>query len=111
MDEEIDPSVFQAPFIESAAIAMLDSWQHDRLRDAETSLTQTISDYTHQKRHAFANRALIRSRLGLWDLAIKDAEEVRPDSLTQPFVLTKHDTVYRDSTICHWLHRKECGAR
>ena len=45
----------------------------------ETSLTGTTRNQTHR---ALANRALVRTRLRHWDLAIEDAENVSRRSLS-----------------------------
>ncbi|KAF8129297.1 hypothetical protein EV363DRAFT_1400038 [Boletus edulis] len=55
--------------------AALRSWEQNCLVDVEASLTETTSD-TRDKRHlALATRALVRSQLQYWDLAIEDAEK------------------------------------
>ncbi|KAF8547212.1 hypothetical protein OG21DRAFT_1472561 [Imleria badia] len=60
---------------------VLDSWKRDQLADTEASLTETISNPEYKSHHALANRALVRARLQLWDLATDDAEksiDIRP---------------------------------
>ena len=68
--------------------AALDSWKQGRLADTETSLTQTITNSRNQSHHALANRALVRVRLGHWGLAIEDAENVGPRSLSHTLMFT-----------------------
>ena len=68
--------------------AALDSWKQDQLADTETSLTQTITNSRHQKHHALANRALVRVRLGHWNLAMEDAESVSLRSLPHTLMFT-----------------------
>ncbi|KAF8129237.1 quinon protein alcohol dehydrogenase-like superfamily, partial [Boletus edulis] len=71
---------YRSPFIHITDAA-LRLWEQNRLVDVEASLTETTSN-TPDKRHlALATRALVRSQLQHWDLAIEDAENsiiIRP---------------------------------
>lgn len=54
----------------------LHSWMHSELEDAEKLLTAAIASPLNHGHHVLASRALIRVRLGQWDAAIEDAEQV-----------------------------------
>ncbi|KAF8435972.1 hypothetical protein L210DRAFT_3549697, partial [Boletus edulis BED1] len=54
--------------------AVLDSWKHDQLENAENLLTVAISESQNPAHTAFASRALVRTRLRKWDAALVDAE-------------------------------------
>ncbi|KAH0838856.1 hypothetical protein J3R83DRAFT_7270 [Lanmaoa asiatica] len=54
--------------------AALDSWNHDQLENAETLLTQAISETRNPSHHVLASRALVRARLRDCDAAVIDAE-------------------------------------
>ncbi|KAF8430510.1 hypothetical protein L210DRAFT_3764535 [Boletus edulis BED1] len=54
--------------------AVLDSWKHEQLENAETLLTAAISESQNPAHPVFASRALVRTRLGKWDSALVDAE-------------------------------------
>ena len=56
--------------------AVLHSWEHDQLVNAEALLTTAIHDSRNPSYHALASRALVRAHLRQWDSAIVDAEEV-----------------------------------
>lgn len=106
---KIDRLLSQTSFIEITD-TVLDSWKNDRLLEAETSLTRVISNSTRQSHHALANRSLVRSRLNpqSWEPVIDDAENVCFDLLSLAHAHFKLLKVYQDSTVCRWLHRKEC---
>ena len=92
--------------IDDTALA---SWQHDHLADAEELLTAAIPRSRDAIHHVLASRALVRTRLGQWDAAIVDAEEVVPILLTYVDTDTiLHHQVHQDSAIRHWLHCKIC---
>ncbi|KAF8126560.1 hypothetical protein EV363DRAFT_1434140 [Boletus edulis] len=74
LNVEIDYFVSQSPFIHITDAA-LRSWEQNHLVDVEASLMETTFN-TPDKRHlALATRALVRSQLQHWDLAIEDAEK------------------------------------
>ncbi|KAF8436056.1 hypothetical protein L210DRAFT_3550116 [Boletus edulis BED1] len=54
--------------------AVLDSWKHDQLENAEALLTAAISESQNPNHNLFASRALLRTRRGKWDSALEDAE-------------------------------------
>ncbi|KAF8126555.1 quinon protein alcohol dehydrogenase-like superfamily, partial [Boletus edulis] len=64
-------SEYRSPFIHITDAA-LRSWEQNRLVDVEASLTETTRDERHL---ALATRALVRSQLQHWDLAIEDAKK------------------------------------
>ncbi|KAF8129264.1 quinon protein alcohol dehydrogenase-like superfamily [Boletus edulis] len=65
---------YRSPFIHITDAA-LRSWEQNRLVDVEASLTETTTSNTRDKRRlALATRALVRSQLQHWDLAIEDAK-------------------------------------
>ncbi|KAF8119884.1 hypothetical protein EV363DRAFT_1440067 [Boletus edulis] len=67
-------SEYPSPFIHITDAA-LRSWEQNHLVDVEASLTETTFN-TPDKRHlALATRALVRSQLQHWDLAIEDAKK------------------------------------
>ena len=86
-DMQTDRFIYQLRFTHITHAA-LNSWKQDRLADTETSLTQTITNSRNQCHHALANRALVRVRLGRWDLAIEDAESVSLRSLSRTLMFT-----------------------
>ncbi|KAN0082753.1 hypothetical protein V8E55_008548 [Tylopilus felleus] len=49
-------------------------WEHDRLKDAEASLTAAITTSQNSSHHELAARALVRARLKQWKVALIDAE-------------------------------------
>ena len=57
--------------------AVLHSWKHNQLANAEALLTAAIHESRNPIHHALAGRALVRARLRQWDSAIADATEVR----------------------------------
>ncbi|KAF8423147.1 hypothetical protein L210DRAFT_3570785 [Boletus edulis BED1] len=63
---------FQAPDIEidDAALA---SWKHDQLENADALLTVEVSRSPHTIHHLLASRALVRTRMQMWDEALLDA--------------------------------------
>ena len=56
--------------------AALHSWKHDQLDNADVVLTAVIADPRNPNHHVLASRALLRARLGHWDAALVNAEEV-----------------------------------
>ena len=58
--------------------AALDAWNLDQLANAEALLTAAIPQSQDTSHHVLASRALVRTRLGQWDAAIVDAEQVFP---------------------------------
>lgn len=56
--------------------ATREAWKEDKLDDAEEMLSRQIIRRTGSDHTAFANRALIRTRLHRWDAALRDAEIV-----------------------------------
>ena len=91
---QTDRFVSQLPFFDITDAA-LDSWRQGRLADTETSLTGTITNSRDQRHHVLANRALVRARLGLWNLAIEDAENVGLRSLSHMllFILNYYKSI------------------
>lgn len=69
--------------------AALEAWKNDQLANAEALLTAAIPQSHDTRCHVLASRALVRTRLREWDLAIVDAEEVFPalSSHTQTLML------------------------
>ena len=55
--------------------ATFKSWTQGDLARVEEFLTEEIADPVHHAR-AFAQRSLVRSRLGRWDMATEDAKKV-----------------------------------
>ncbi|KAF8129222.1 quinon protein alcohol dehydrogenase-like superfamily, partial [Boletus edulis] len=66
-------SEYRLPFIHITNAA-LRSWEQNRLVDVEASLTESTSNSPDKHHLALATRALVRSQLQHWDLAIEDAE-------------------------------------
>ncbi|KAF8417750.1 hypothetical protein L210DRAFT_3580341, partial [Boletus edulis BED1] len=65
--------------------AVLDSWKHDQLENAEALLTATISESQNPNHNLFASRALLRTRQGKWDSALEDAEraiDIQPSAIS-----------------------------
>ena len=91
---QTDCFVSQPPFIDITD-AVLDSWKQDQLADTETSLTGIITSARNHSHHALANRALVRARLALWDLAIEDAKNVSLCSLSHTllFILNYYKSI------------------
>jgi hypothetical protein len=56
--------------------AALHAWKHDQLENVDALLTAAIPDPRNPNHHVLASRALVRARLGQWDAALVDAEEV-----------------------------------
>ena len=72
---------FQGPELDIGSAA-LNAWKHGQLVDAEVLLSRAIPTY-----HVLASRALVRARLGEWDAAIADAEEVHVVSFSHAWSL------------------------
>ncbi|KAH0838860.1 WD40-repeat-containing domain protein [Lanmaoa asiatica] len=61
--------------------AVLNSWDHDQLANAEALLTQEITESRDPGHHVLASRALVRAHLRHWEAAIVDATKsinIRP---------------------------------
>ena len=67
--------------------AVLDSWKHRQLTNAETLLTTAVNK-SRNPDHALASRALVRARLRPWDTAIADATQVFVTLLLHMLMLT-----------------------
>ncbi|KAF8430779.1 hypothetical protein L210DRAFT_3730379, partial [Boletus edulis BED1] len=74
--DSIPPSclhrTFRQPDIETDDVA-LHAWKHDQLENADALLTTAISTSQRSIHHLLASRALVRTRLQLWDAALIDA--------------------------------------
>ena len=83
-------------------------WTQGDLIRVEQLLTEDTADPSLHSL-ALAQRAIVRSRLKRWGLAMDDAKKV---ILCHPWfhaVLIVAFQVYRGSAICHWLYRKCCN--
>ena len=67
--------------------AALDAWTRGQLVDAEVLLSAAIPA-SENKAHTLASRALVRARLGRWDVAFLDAKEVLIAPLSHTWALT-----------------------
>ena len=56
--------------------AILDLWKRDHLENVEASLTALINQSQNPSHHLLAGRALLRTCLQRWDVALLDAEMV-----------------------------------
>ena len=88
----------------------LDAWKQGQLENAEALLTASIPTSPNPNHHAFASRALVRSRLGQWDAALTDARQVWYLSLSSILVLTLIYAVNQNSALPHWVCCKKCSA-
>ncbi|KAF8127258.1 hypothetical protein EV363DRAFT_1346345 [Boletus edulis] len=74
--DSIPPSrqhpTFKEPDIEIDE-ATLDLWMNDQFENADALLTAAISTTQNPIHHVLASRALVRTRLQLWDIALVDA--------------------------------------
>ena len=67
--------------------AAFNSWTQSDLTHVEELLTEEMT-YPFHRARALAQRALIRSRLGRWDMAIEDAKKVILSSPSSQLMLT-----------------------
>ena len=105
------PTLQQEPDIQIDD-ATLNSWRHDQLANADTSLTTAIHTSQHPSHHTLASRAFVRARLQQWDAAVEDAEKV-PSSLLFFYISTMLiyvTQVNQNPGIRHRIYCKECGA-
>ena len=103
--------VFQDPElgIDSAA---LNARTRDEFTNADALLSATILTASENGiHHLLASRALVRVRLGEWDAALDDAQEVRVTPLTylDPDVVLNQ--VHQNSPISRRLRCTLCGSR
>lgn len=71
---------------------MLDCWKRGQLCNAEALITAAIPASQNTAHHLLATRALVRARLGQWDAAVADAEEVFVALLLHAWTLTSSCT-------------------
>ena len=91
-------TLFQEPDIQ-VDDAVLDSWKHGELADADALLSAALSTSQSPDHHALANRALVRARLRQWGEAISDANEVSSSLPSHALTLTFVQT--SPSNSCH----------
>ena len=78
---------FQDPELDIDS-ATLNAWYLGRLMNAEALLSAAIPTSKNKACRVLGSRALVRARLGRWDAALVDAEEVRVATLHVTRALT-----------------------
>ena len=102
-------SAFEEPDIQIDK-AVLDSWRHDQLENAEASLTAAITTSQYPSHHVLASRALVQARLGKWDTALADAEWVCCSPFSHADAYMNSHPGPQSSAVGHRLRRKEYSA-
>ena len=90
--------------------AVLDSWRHDQLENAEASLTAAAIASQYPSHRVLASRALVQARLGKWDAALADAERVCCSLLSHADAYMNSHQGPQGSAVRRRLHRKEYSA-